>query len=302
MPIDDLMHTLDDLIQQTKCMLEEFDNDILDIHSGKKIIDGVRLLLMVVNPSEFYAAMNYFSKNKARRLESNGDIYYVGKWGKIPAALVRQSKPGYAGPDGSMLLTMASINLFKNLEVIIALGVCGTMGRLGDVIVSSQIDGCDDIKIMGNDIQIINRAIKCNPGRKIYKYLKHNCETWSYLCTKQGTQKHEAKAVLKPMLSGVHLVASAEYRKKLKKGVNMEAEGLEMEGIGVIHGITSAKKMDKIDFIIVKAGCDYADEKKSKEWQPVAAMAAANFVYHQLSKPNWLSGKTMCTYIITYVM
>ena len=143
------MYTLDDLILQTKDKLEEFDNDILDIHSGKKIIDGVRLLLMVVNPSEFYAAMNYFSKNKARKLESNGDIYYVGKCSKIPAALVRQSKPGYAGPNGSTLLTIASIKLFKNLEVIIALGVCGTMGRLGDVIVSSQIDGCDDIKIMG---------------------------------------------------------------------------------------------------------------------------------------------------------
>ena len=99
------------------------------------------------------------------------------------------------------------------------------------------------------------------------------------------------------MLSGVHLVASAEYRDQLKKGVNTEAGGLEMEGIGVIHGIASAKKMDKIDFIIVKAGCDYANEKKSKEWQPVAAMAAADFVYHQLSK-HWLSGKSCVYYYV----
>ena len=291
------MYTLNDLILQTKDKLKQFDHDILDIDSGKKIIDGVRLLLMVVNSSEFYAAMTYFSKNKARKLDSNGDIYYVGKWDKIPAALVRQSKPGIAGTDGSMLLTKASINLFKNLEVIIALGVCGTMGRLGDVIVSSQINGCDDIKIIGNDIEIINRAIKCNPGRKIYICLKNNHETWSFLCTKPETEKHEAKAVLKPMLSGVHLVASAEYRKKLKEDVSIEAGGLEMEGIGVIHGIASAEKRDKIEFIIVKAGCDYADEEKNKEWQPVAAMAAADFVYHQLTKPNWLAGKIMCVII-----
>ena len=290
------MYTLDDLTQQTKDKLEEFDNDMLDIDSDKEIIDGVRLLLMVVNPSEFYAAMNYFSKNKAQKLISKGDIYYVGRWGKIPAALVRQSKAGDAGTDGSMLLTIASIKLFKNLKVIIACGVCGTMGRLGDVVVSSRIDGCDDIKIKGNDIQITNRAIKCNPGRKIYKCLMNNYETWSFLCTKPGTEKWEAKAVLKPMLSGVPLVASAEYRDKLKEGVSIEAAGLEMEGIGVIHGIAYAEKRDKIEFIIVKAGCDYADEEKSKEWQPVAAMAAADFVYHQLSKPNFL-GKIMCVII-----
>ena len=300
------MYVLDDLIQQTKYLLKEFDNNILDKQRDKFVINGVRLLLMVVNPSEFYAAMNYFSKNKARRLDSDGDIYYVGEWGekKIPAALIRQSKSGFAGPDGAQQLTITSIRLFKNLEVIIALGVCGTMGRLGDVIVSSQIDGCDDGKIQGDDIQIINRAIKCKPGRKIYKTLLDTSETWSFPCTKQGTE-HKAKAVLKPMLSGVPLVASAKFREKLISGVNLEAGGLEMEGIGVINGIAIANMKDKIEFVIVKAGCDYADEEKNKEWQPVAAMAATDFVYHQLSKHNWLLGKiiNVCiyTYICTYV-
>ena len=289
-----MRYTLGDLILQTKDKLEGFDNNTLDKHSNKAIINGVRLLLMVVNSSEFYAAMNYFSRSEAKKLESDGDIYYVGKWGKISAALVQQSRPGIAGPDGSQQLTIASINLFKNLEVIIALGVCATIGRLGDVIVSSQIDGCDNIKIVGNNIQIINRGIKANPGRKIYKHLKQNHDIWSFVCTTQETEIHEAKAVIKPMLSGVPLVASAEYREKLKESVNLEAEGLEMEGIGVIHGIESAQKKDTTEFIIVKAGCDYADEYKSKEWQPVAAMAAADFVYYQLSKPNWLSGNIMC--------
>ena len=43
---------------------------------------------------------------------------------------------------------------------------------------------------------------------------------------------------------------------------------------------TYLKKINKI----VKAGCDYADETKNKEWQPVAAMAAADFVYQQLDR------------------
>ena len=295
------MYVLDDLIRQTKNLLKEFDNNILDKQRDKLVINGVRLLLMVVNSSEFYAAMNYFSINKARRLDSDGDIYYVGEWGekKIPAALIRQSKSGFAGPDGAQQLTITSIGLFKNLEVIIALGVCGTMDRLGDVIVSSQIDEYEDSKIQG-DILVINRAIKCKPGRKIYKTLQHTYETWSFPCTKQRTE-HKAKAVLKPMLSGVPLVASAKFREELKSGVNIEAGGLEMEGIGVINGIAIANMKDKIEFVIVKAGCDYADEEKNKEWQPVAAMAAADFVYHQLSKHSWLSGKIISVCIYTYV-
>ena len=96
------------------------------------------------------------------------------------------------------------------------------------------------------------------------------------------------------MLSGSPLIASGEYRDKLIANVSQEAGGVEMEGIGVIDGIDIAEKRDKIEFIIVKAGCDYADESKNKEWQPVAAIAAADFVYKQLDRElvyNWILGK-----------
>ena len=85
-------------------------------------------------------------------------------------------------------------------------------------------------------------------------------------------------------------VASWKYQDNLISGIDIEAGGLEMEGIGVIHGITTAQKQDKIESVIVTAGCDYADKEKNKEWQPVATMAAADFVYHQLSKHSWLLG------------
>ena len=86
---------------------------------------------MVVNSSEFYAAMNYSVKiMQGDYIQMVTFTYYVGEGGekKIPAALIQQSKSGFAGPDGAQQLTKASISLFKNLEVIIALGVYGTMG------------------------------------------------------------------------------------------------------------------------------------------------------------------------------
>ena len=172
-------------------------------------------------------------------------------------------------------------SLFENLKVIVALGVCGTMGRLGDVIVSTQIDECN-YKQMGD--HLIPRVLKYLSGETIQKYHKSNHKCWSFPCTKPLTEDYKAVAVFKPMLSGCPLIASGEYRDKLIDSLSPEAGGVEMEGIGVISGISIAKKTGQIEFIIVKAGCDYADETKNKEWQPVAAMAAADFVYNQLTR------------------
>ena len=246
---------------------------------------------MVVNSNEFLASMCYFGKNEGKTLFSSSNKYYVGKWGGIPAALVKQS---HQGDVHSKDLTDSSIKLFKNLKAIIALGVCATVGRLGDVIVSSRIDACNSIKIKGD--RVINEGNKYSPGADIHRFLSDSIESWEYLCTKPGIdhEEYSAKAISKHMLSGAHLIASADFRDKLIKGVSPEAMGIEMEGIGVMNGIISAEKLHKIQFIIVKAGCDYADESKNKEWQPVAAMAAADFVYKQLSRPyviQWFMGK-----------
>ena len=297
-----MLYTVQDLAKEVKDSLDKFDKNILNEQTDSKIIDGVLLLLMVVNSSEFLAAMYYFSKNEARVLHSGDNIYYVGQWGQIPAALVRQSAQGTAGPNGAQQITCSSINLFKNLKVIIALGVCGTVGRLGDVIISSRIDGCNLCKVKGD--QLINRGDRSPPGKNIHKFLFFSHDIWSFQCTKAATGDYKAVAVFKPMLSGAPLIASGEYRDKLIDSFSQEAGGVEMEGIGVIDGINIANKENNIEFIIVKAGCDYADESKNKEWQPVAAMAAADFVYNQLDKKifhEWILGTFMarCVYLIS---
>ena len=273
-----LRYTLDDLIQLTRNKIDEIDKSVLDSDKAKEIINGVKLLIMVVNSSEFYASMYYFSKSKVSKVTNNtdGTIYYVGKWHKIPTALVRLHKNGSVE---SKDLTEKSISLFHNLEVIVSLGVCGTTKKLGQVIVSSKIWGCGDLTITG----IINIA---EPGDRILKCLKNYFECWSFLCTKEEYDEYKSNAEFKPMLCGIPLIATGDFRDKSIQGVNKEAVGVEMEGVGVSLGIRNTKKRDEIEFIIVKAGCDYADKSKHKEWQPVAAMAAADFLYEQLKKCN----------------
>ena len=289
-----MKYTIDNLNnEEIKASIHRLNNNTLS-QNDKESIDNVVLLLMVINQSEFLAAMHYFSRNEAKGLHYKNNFYYVGKWGKIPAALVQQGEQGITGPTGSQELTRVSIELFTNLKLIIGVGVCGTMGRLGDVIVSSQIDGCIKKKVMGE--LYINRSLKCRPGSNIHNFFKNSANSWSFECTKQGVEVYRAHAVLKPMLSGCDLIASGEYRDKLIASVNKEAGGVEMEGEGVVDGIEIARRKDQIEFIIAKAGCDYADESKNKEWQPVAAMAAADFVYTGLDTKivhDWLLSKFM---------
>ena len=285
-PKEDLLYTSEDLVIITKDIRKKFAalND-------KQILDGVVLLLMVANDNELDAAMCYLTKSKVQVLHSQGNIYHVGKWGEIPAALIKQSEQGTSGPNGSQNLTRLSISVFKNLKVIIGLGICGTKGRLGDVIVSSRIDEC---KFKVGAKQLIDRGNKFPPGDNITKFLQYNNRIWSFQCTRPGVEVYESKVVFQPMLSGTPLIASGQYRDQLIQDVSQESGGVEMEGIGIINGLRAAEKFGQVEFIIVKAGCDYADESKNKEWQPVAAMAAADFVYNQLSVKfvqDWFNGK-----------
>ena len=61
-PKENLRYTIGDLEKKVEDSLRGFNNNALDINRDKGIIDGVQFLFMVVNRSEFLAAMFYFSK------------------------------------------------------------------------------------------------------------------------------------------------------------------------------------------------------------------------------------------------
>ena len=55
----------------------------------------------------------------------------------------------------------------------------------------------------------------------------------------------------------------------------IDAKGFEMEGYSIIGF--------GIECIIIKGVCDYA-YGKTKEWQPTAALAANDYLYHHLNQ------------------
>lgn len=84
------------------------------------------------------------------------------------------------------------------------------------------------------------------------------------------------------MLSGPVLLDNIHFRDALLKQFT-EAKGGEMEG----NGLYAVAVEKKVDWIIVKAICDYADgnkhENKAKR-QKLAAERAASFVFHAIEQ------------------
>ena len=66
-------------------------------------------------------------------------------------------------------------------------------------------------------------------------------------------------------------------RGRLLQYFGQEAKGFEMEGFGIMGSSMS--------FIIIKGVCDFAGDK-TKAWQPTAALAANDYLYHHLCQTD----------------
>jgi nucleoside phosphorylase len=80
------------------------------------------------------------------------------------------------------------------------------------------------------------------------------------------------------ILSGEKLVDSLDFKNSLLKRYP-EALGGEMEGAGLF----AAADRSKVEWIVVKAICDWGDGNKHKRYQPLTATAAVSLVKHVLS-------------------
>ena len=91
-----------------------------------------------------------------------------------------------------------------------------------------------------------------------------------------------AKVKFGLILSGAKLVDNQDFREQLR-AFGPEAIGGEMEGAGLY----AAAQSNKVDWILVKAICDWADGKKSDHKdanQELAATNAARFIKYVIEQ------------------
>jgi nucleoside phosphorylase len=151
----------------------------------------------------------------------------------------------------------------------IAFGVDEQKQAIGDILVSRQL-WLYDLQRVGAD-KIIPRGDKPHASSWLIDYLRSAKLYW---------KEPDIVVRFDLVLSGEKLVDNIDYREQLKQ-FEPEAIGGEMEGAGLYVACQDAK----VDWILVKAICDWADGHKAQDKdarQQQAARNAATFVAHAL--------------------
>ena len=190
------------------------------------------------------------------------------------AGLLTQSEMGTSGLDASLQTVRKGIEALNPAAVVmvgIAFGVNEQEQTIGDILVTEQLRPYDLQRVGTHDgaLQIRPRGDKPHASPWLVNHLKSADLKWEGAKVRFGT-----------VLSGEKLVDNEDFRDQLR-ALEPEAIGGEMEGAGLYV----ACQDKKVDWILVKAICDWADGQKAQdkdERQQSAAHNSAAFLLHAL--------------------
>jgi len=200
---------------------------------------------------------------------------------RVMLALTEMGSGGLGASQQTVQKGIAALQPKAVMLVGIAFGVDERKQAIGDVLVSRQLLLYESQRI--GEGKIIPRGDKPHASPWLLNYLNSAHLYW-----------HEPAVAVRfgLVLSGEKLVDSLDYREQLKP-FGPEAVGGEMEGAGLYVACQDAK----VDWIVVKAICDWADGHKAEDKdarQRLAARNAAAFVAHALRHvPLVLTGQAI---------
>ncbi|MBN2549940.1 MAG: hypothetical protein JXB15_12325 [Anaerolineales bacterium] len=234
-----------------------------------------KILLVTVTKVEAQAVLRLFKQATGRaweRLHLGDKTYYSA--GEIGGAevLMTQSEMGTSGPGAALLTVHKGIEDLAPAAVImvgIAFGVNPEKQQLGEILVSRQIQAYEAQKVKGK--KLIPRGDRVAASTRLLDRFRSADLDWP------GAKVHFGL-----VLSGEKLIADEAFRDRLLK-LEPEAIGGEMEGAGLYAAASDAR----VDWILVKAICDWADGNKNDGAQSQAAENAAGFVLYTLQQGGW---------------
>ena len=200
------------------------------------------------------------------------DLEYLGS----SRVVLVQTEMGSVAPGASLATVGDAIDDLKPAHVLsvgIAFGVDPDKQEIGQILVSRQLQAYEAQRIgtdSGGEPKLTLRGDKVTASTRILGRLRAATAKWTGSTVTFGL-----------MISGEKLVDNLDFRNELTESIP-EALGGEMEGAGLY----SASTERNVDWILVKAICDWADGKKrdnKTERQRLAASQAANFVLHAIA-------------------
>lgn len=235
------------------------------------------VLIVTVTEVESRAVIQAFELTTGHKVKPQSIVNRVYfNLGALNGARVflTQSEMGSGGLDASLLTVCKGIDALSPSAVImvgIAFGINEQKQAIGDILVSEQLR-LYDLQRMGTQDrqpQIILRGDKPHASPWLINHFKSANLLWK-----------GAKVRFGVVLTGEKLVDNVDFRDQLR-GFELEAIGGEMEGAGLYV----ACQDKKVDWILVKAICDWADGNKAQDKdarQQTAAQNAAAFVLEGL--------------------
>lgn len=207
----------------------------------------------------------------------DGSAYYLGMIGQY-RCVVNWCQAGSGGRDGSILAGTAMIERWQPralLLVGIAFGknIDEKKQVLGDILISTQVVPYELARI--GEKENHQRGPRPEAGITLVTRARNLRFKWT---THEGQVR---SAVPGPILSGEKLVDNMDFKRKLFV-TYPDAIGGEMEGAGTY----AAAERAGIEWIIIKAICDWGDGAKNKEAQPLAAANATAFLRELLAEPG----------------
>lgn len=179
--------------------------------------------------------------------------YYFGVFGCYKVAHV-QCAMGSISRDSSIMTVSTALHKLHSKVVImigIAFGVDEVKQKIGDVLIAESVIPYDTKRVGKKDT--IHRGIEAQSSQLLINRFK-NIRTWEHIIN--GGSK--AKLIFTRLLSGEELVDNIKRRNELTKAFP-DSKGGEMEGAGVYSACGN-----KIDWILVKGICDFANGDKGE--------------------------------------
>ena len=231
------------------------------------------LLLVTVTKVESRAVLAAFQQatgREAQTLRLDDRIYFdLGQINGASVCLV-QSEMGAAGL-GAALQTVGKGIAALSPEAVIMVGIAFGMSpdwqAIGDILVSENLRPYELQRVGAT--QVIPRGDRPHASSTLLNLLKSADLRWEGPTVRFGV-----------VLTGEKLVDNANFLEQLRS-LEPEAIGGEMEGAGLY----AACQDQHVDWILVKAICDWADGNKEADRaarQRTAASNAAQFVLHSL--------------------
>lgn len=254
----------------------EFARGVLEMEQVINHTQHTTILLAVAADVEHDAVKNAAIKEGLpqfkRRFEGDHTYWQLGQLGGCELLLVKCTA-GSGGVSGALPTLMDAANDVKPNAIImpgIAFGLKQDKQELCEILLSKQIMAYDLKRYTEDEdgtIKITPRGDRVSASPRLHDRFWNGARDWRVAKVHEGL-----------ILSGDTLVDSPKFKSELLR-LEPEAIGGEMEAAGLY--VASMKH--HIDWIVVKAICDWG-ENKDKSVQPQAAENAASLVFHVIKQ------------------